>query len=179
MLKGKQINLRMVTESDLNALYQLHIDVDSRGNFFPLNLRSDAEFKKQYHAGDMWGDKFKIFLIVDAKTDQIYGTIIAFKPVFYQDSIEFGYILHDPVARGKGFVPEAVNLFTNYIFRFMNIFRVQLQIETENMASRRVAEKCGFTLEGTLRQVIIVESKPVDMLMYSITRDEWELMARH
>jgi len=177
MLKGKSVNLRLMREKDLERYYELSQDVQARGDFFPLKLTTEGAMKKRLAEGRNWSDDMKQLLIVDAKDDSILGMIVCFKPVFYQDSQEFGYILNDAQARGKGRMTEAVKLFVDYVFRSENIFRVQLQIETANVASRRVAEKAGFKHEGSLRHALIVRGRPTDIEMYGLTRDDWEQIA--
>jgi RimJ/RimL family protein N-acetyltransferase len=41
---------------------------------------------------------------------------------------------------------EALSLCTDYLFQSTKIHRVQLIIAEGNIASERVAQKCGFTL---------------------------------
>ena len=41
-----------------------------------------------------------------------------------------------------------------------------------NVASARVLEKCGYRLEGTLRQSAIKDGVVLDHWMYAITRDD-------
>jgi RimJ/RimL family protein N-acetyltransferase len=174
MLKGNGINLRLVREKDLDAYYDLTHDVEARGNYYPLTLTSESAMRKRFEEGGYWSDQWKVMLIVDAASDRILGTAAAFKPVFYQDSLELAYILYEVESRGKGIVTEAVRLFTDYLFRLENIFRLQIQVETDNKASRKVAEKSGFHHEGTLRDVLLVGGKPTNMEMYSMTRSDWE-----
>ena len=42
-----------------------------------------------------------------------------------------------------------------------------------NEASRRGAERLGFTYEGTLRAHMVVKDRERDTAMYSITSAEW------
>jgi RimJ/RimL family protein N-acetyltransferase len=42
---------------------------------------------------------------------------------------------------------------------------------------RRVLEKLGFSLEGTLRGFMPGDAGRVDYLLYSLTRPDWEGMA--
>ncbi len=53
--------------------------------------------------------------------------------------------------QGEGYMSEAVNRVIDISFDLFNMVRVQLLIDTENSATQRVAEKVGFTLEGTFR----------------------------
>ena len=174
MLKGKNINLRLMRQGDLETYIEMSHNIEARGEFFPLQLNSESGIRKRFAEDGFWSDAFHTMIIADKDRDRMLGTVVSFKPVFYQDSVELGYILYDMNARGKGIMPEAVALFVKYIFEWKNIHRIQIQVETLNIASRRVAEKSGFKHEGTLRHCLISRGKPVDMEIYGLTREDWE-----
>jgi RimJ/RimL family protein N-acetyltransferase len=53
-------------------------------------------------------------------------------------------------------------------------------IVPENAASRRIAEKCGFVLEGTVRGAFFSGGRNKDVLLYSLLRDDprpWHAVA--
>ena len=173
MLKGTRINLRLMRETDLEDYIKFSHDVAARGDYFPLNIDSESTIRSKFREHGYWSEAFRTMLIVDAVTDRMIGTISAFKPVFYQNSLEIGYILYDVTRRGEGIMAEAVHVFSDYLFRLLSINRIQLQIESLNIASRRTAEKAGFTHEGTLRQCLMSEGKHNDMEMFSLLRSEF------
>ena len=45
-------------------------------------------------------------------------------------------------------------------------------IVPENAASRRIAEKCGFVLEGTARGAFFNDGRNQDVVVYSLLRDD-------
>lgn len=53
---------------------------------------------------------------------------------------------------GQGLVAEAVRALTRLAFDRLAAARVEIRMDSTNLASRRVAERCGYTLEGVLRQ---------------------------
>jgi RimJ/RimL family protein N-acetyltransferase len=65
---------------------------------------------------------------------------------------ELGYVLA-PSARGRGVATEALELLTRWAFEEVGIERAQLYISTDNVASKRVAEKAGYVFEGVLRSM--------------------------
>jgi RimJ/RimL family protein N-acetyltransferase len=65
---------------------------------------------------------------------------------------ELGYVVAPP-ARGRGVATRALELLTRWAFDDAGILRAELLISTENVASKRVAEKDGYRYEGTLRSV--------------------------
>ena len=103
------------------------------------------------------------------------GDIQYFKPVPYWNAYEIAYLMFDPSERGKGVMTEATRLLTEYLFKNRLVNRIHLCIHADNRPSRRVAEKCGFTLEGTMRGVWFQGGRHQDMLMYSLLREEAKL----
>jgi RimJ/RimL family protein N-acetyltransferase len=56
-----------------------------------------------------------------------------------------------PSARGKGYMTAALRTVAAYGLLHLGLKRVEWKAHVGNVASRRVAEKAGFTFEGTLR----------------------------
>lgn len=53
--------------------------------------------------------------------------------------------------QSQGYMTEAVSRIVELGFDLFNLARLELLVDTDNSATKRVAEKAGFTLEGTLR----------------------------
>lgn len=89
------------------------------------------------------------FAVTDAETGRILGSIgVRFSET--GDVGEIGYWLRSD-ARGRGVMTRALLLAARWAFDECGAARVQLRADIENVASRRVAEKAGFQLEGVLR----------------------------
>jgi RimJ/RimL family protein N-acetyltransferase len=65
-------------------------------------------------------------------------------------SFEIGYWVRTSEA-GKGLMTEAVVALTRFAFERLRANRLQIRCDAANTASRRVAEKAGYVLEGTNR----------------------------
>lgn len=48
MLAGRDIQLRPVRETDLDAVYAAHTDIASRGRYFPLGIVSESTFRREF-----------------------------------------------------------------------------------------------------------------------------------
>jgi len=55
-------------------------------------------------------------------------------------------------AQGQGYVSETVQALTKMAFEQLRARRVEIRMDDVNLRSRAVAERCGFELEGILRQ---------------------------
>ena len=171
MLRGELVTLRPLRESDLGAFIDAHIDIRNRGRFFPLDVTSEAALRTAYAENGYWGREDGT-LVIWGPDDEMAGHIGFFKPVSYWDAFELYYLLWDDRFAGKGFVTEAVQLLTDYLFATKKVHRIHLVIVPENAASRRIAQKCGFTLEGTVRGAFFNDGRNQDVLLFSLLRDD-------
>ena len=91
-----------------------------------------------------------LLAVIDKKSNQLIGSC-GFFPQTIQGmaELELGYRLLTHYW-GKGFATEAAIAMKTYAFNEMNLTRLISLIETENIASIRVAEKNGFKLEKTM-----------------------------
>lgn len=75
-------------------------------------------------------------------------------------------------ARGKGFTTRAVRVLARWAAAEFRLRRVELVIAVENTASNAVAERAGFTREGTLRMYRQARGVWRDHHMWSLLREE-------
>jgi RimJ/RimL family protein N-acetyltransferase len=75
--------------------------------------------------------------------------------------LELGYIVARE-ARGRGIATEILRLLTQWAFEVANAHRVYLIIDVENPASARVAERCGYRLEGIMRSIHVKQGQRAD-----------------
>jgi ribosomal-protein-alanine N-acetyltransferase len=171
MIKGSSFELRLITEDDLPVFAQQMRTIDNRGGYYPHMVYPPVEIRRQFEKNGYWDEETGILLIVnDAGT--IIGQIEFFKAVPYWSAYEISYLLYEREERGKGIVTEAVNLLVRYLFENKTVNRLQLAIHPENIPSLRVAEKCGFTHEGTARGAWFNQGRYHDMEIFAILRGE-------
>ena len=166
-----RVTLRPVQAADLDRLYRAHIDIANRGAYFPLGVRSEPDFQREFAETGLWQREEGTLLIVD-RDEELAGHIEFFKPVSYWDAFELSYQLYDERFAGRGYVTEAVQLLVDYLFATKKQHRIHLVIVPENAASRRIAEKCGFALEGTVRGAFFNDGRSQDVVLYSLLRTD-------
>ncbi len=171
MLKGDVVTLRPVREADLDHLRELDLDLDSRGDYWPLGIMSEVAYRREFQETGFWGDNFGRLLMIDLKGD-IIGEILFFRTVQYMDELEIGYRLFGKDHWSKGATTAALSLLTRYLFESKNVNRIRLCIDAENAGSLRVAQKGGYRHEGTMRGCMYHRGKHHDMELYAITRGD-------
>ena len=84
------------------------------------------------------------FAIADAETDELLGAI----DVRLGEIGSIGYWVV-PWARGRGVATTALSLLARWALEAGGVRRLELVTHPDNVASQRVAEKAGFTREGS------------------------------
>ena len=86
---------------------------------------------------------------------------------------EIGYWVRTSES-GRGYITEAVAGITNFAFEHLSAERVEIHMDDRNDKSWRVAERCKFKLEGTLRRHARADNGNLrDTRVYAMIRDEW------
>ncbi len=80
--------------------------------------------------------------------DELIGDVDAFNIRKNDKSIEIGYWISEEYSK-QGYTKEAINIFEKELFK--NFHRIQIKCDSENKNSIKLAESCGYKLEGELR----------------------------
>ncbi len=171
MIQGKNINLKLIEQDDLDKIIMLQSDVVQSGEFLPPRMMNGVMYKKDFQETGFWKQDFGILLITN-KEGRILGDISFGKGVEYLPGYEIGYTIFKREDRGKGYTSEALKLFSAYLFELKPIHRLEVHADMENIGSRRVAEKSGFTFEGTKREAVFNRGVYSDLAIYSMLRQE-------
>ena len=95
--------------------------------------------------------------LFDKNTGQFVGSSGLHRFDWDLRKFEIGYWLRTS-RTGQGLMTEAVNGITSFAINHLEAKRIEIRCSSGNMASSRVAERAGFTLEGILRNVSQDES---------------------
>jgi len=104
---------------------------------------------------------------------ELVGTIDMLRIDRRVRNTELGYWLGEPY-QGKGLMTLACRALIDHAFGTLDLNRVEIGALAMNTRSRAVAERLGFTLEGTFRQVRRHHDRFVDGVLYSLLKEEWE-----
>lgn len=171
MLTGKDINLRLIKDEDIPEMLDLTNNLCHRGDYLGVELHHEMKIKKYYSDAGFWEKDFGRMIIID-KSGGLLGAVTFFKGVGDSEGYEIGCQIYRKEDRGKGYATEAIKLFCAYIFELKPIQRLQICTVKENIAARRVAEKCGFIFEGTMRKGYFARGKYHDLDFLSMIREE-------
>lgn len=78
-----------------------------------------------------------------------------------------------PIYWNKGIATEALRAVLRFGFIDADMNRIEAHCFPGNSGSIKVLERCGFSLEGVLRDYYIYGERRVTLELYSLLRNEW------
>ena len=169
ILETPRLVLRHLVPEDLDALFALYKDPQMR-QYFPEGVLSYEATKEELE----W------FLQGHPNYPELglWATILKEKGAFIgrcgllpwtieeQQEVEVAYLI-DKSYWGKGLATEAAKGIKDYAFNKLNLSRLICLIDPENIASIKVAQKIGMTLEKRLEGI---DGDEIPTLIYSMNR---------
>jgi RimJ/RimL family protein N-acetyltransferase len=83
---------------------------------------------------------------------------------------QIGYWISQP-HQGRQIAPRAVRMMAEFGFSVLDLTRLEILVPVGNEPSRRVAEKSGATLDGILKNRLVIRGQCYAAAMYSLTPD--------
>ena len=169
---SRDVSLRPLQPGDLQALWAARMESDAPW----ADVSADARRKLQDRVANSGRVAHGELFLGIVAGGRLAGEIQARQPDMGLPPgvFEIGIEVFDPAERGAGIGRRALGLLLEHLFERERAHRVQLTTDVDNVPMRRVAERLGFTLEGTLRGFMPTRDGARDYLMYGITRTDFE-----
>lgn len=138
-------------------------DETSRGSF---------RYKLRRYAEDARDDKaYALFVFRDDDDALLGGVTLSNVRRGVAQTASLGYWCGERFA-GQGYITAAVRAVLRYAFDDLDLHRVEAACQPDNVASRRVLEKAGFTQEGSARAYLKIAGQWRDHLLFGVVRAE-------
>ena len=139
-------------------------------NVFPTPYTlADAEWFVDDCVSKEGGRQITRGILIGGRAAGSIGVFV--KDDVYEKSAELGYWLAEE-HWGKGVMTAAVRQICREAFERFDIIRIFAEPFADNLGSRRVLEKAGFTYEGTMRDGIYKNGAVHSYCIYSLLRRE-------
>ena len=170
-----RLHLRPFGPQDVPAVTRACQDPDIQ-NFTQVPSPYHAEEARRYvevHCPSGWATGRRAsFAVVDSVSGDLLASV-ELNGIGIRDAAmaEIGYWCA-PWARRRGVMTQAVQVVCRWGFVAFDLARIEWYAEVGNVASRGVAEKAGFTVEGVLRARLTHRGERVDAWVGSLLRAE-------
>ena len=139
----------------------------------PKPLEATVELLRRFRGVFDLGQDFPYAIFSPDEQEVLGGT--GFHTRVGEGAFEIGYWIRAGRA-GQGLTTEAVGALTRAAMMLDGIDRLEIHVDPENAASRRIPEKLGYTEEATLRRrlpPLSAGDEPRDEVVYSLLAEEF------
>lgn len=173
ILTTKRLILRPIQPQDWEELFY---GLRNQPEFLYYANKKRATKIQQKQSLENIADKYKNldyynWAITQKQDGKIVGQIVL-KVMEINECVEFSYAT-DKQFWGKGYMTEALDCIINFAIKKIKVQRVQGGCAIENLASKKVMQKCNMHFEGTLKGYLHLADGYHDMHMFSITKQDF------
>ena len=169
-------NTRM-KEIGFEHLRPIFNTIDSERNYLGewlpfVELTKDISFTNQFIEIYLNSDKVNLTFAITFQKQ--FAGIIGLKDTDTDNKkSEIGYWISERF-QGKGIMTRSCKTLIDYIFSTKDINRIQIQAATENLKSRAIPERLGFSFEGIERDGELHNYGFVDLAIYSMLKKDFQ-----
>jgi len=180
-LETKQLIIRDPLLSDFDDWHRLLSDEKTMYYLQDIMTRSIEESHRNLEAAvneANSANRTKYFLAIEDKdTGSFIGTTgyTVNKTTPIGNLVGLGYFIL-PEYHNRGYMTEAVNEVIRFAFEDNDVCRINTGCLTENRASERVMQKCGFIKEAEYKSYTWHDGRMKNRVEYRLLKDEWMIM---
>ena len=176
MYIGEKVLLRAYKSNDIERAYEYVNDAE-----LIRYLSPDVPFPMTYKEEKEWIEgqgKNKegtySFAIEDLESGKYIGGCGVDKVNWLTRVATVGIMIGDKNYWGRGYGTDAMNTLIKFIFSNMNINKIKLYTFSFNERAQRCYEKCGFKIEGILKEEVFRDGQYYDEILMAIFKNQWD-----
>lgn len=171
MLKGPRLTLRGIARDDLPRYVQWINDVEVTRHlsmFLPMSIEDEVDWYESQRKNPNIHN-----FAIELNDGRHIGSIGLMAVDQRVRMAELGIFIGEKAEWGKGYAREAIGLLLEFGFNMLNLNRIYLRVDTENIYAIRCYKRCGFVTEGEYRQVTFRDGHYGNQFIMSVLRDEY------
>jgi RimJ/RimL family protein N-acetyltransferase len=176
-LRGSHVRLRPVdAATDAQPLYAVSHPPDGDPAIWTYLPDGPYESPEQLRQTLAWAETAEdalYFTLVRPRDERPLGLAAYLRITPELGTIEIGHIWFGVPLQRTTAATEAIYLLARHAFDELGYRRLEWKCNALNAASRRAAERFGFTFEGVFRKHQVVKGRNRDTAWYAITDEDW------
>ncbi len=174
-LEGAYARLEPLRSDHATALHAAFAGADQIWDYLPYGpFAAEAEHARWIAEAAASSDPH--FFAVHAGDAAPTGVMSLLRIAPEAGSIEVGHIRLAPSLQRTPAATEAIRLLAGWAFD-VGYRRFEWKCDAANRASRRAAQRLGFSYEGVFRQHMIVKGRNRDSAWFAMTDGDWQRLA--
>lgn len=172
-LDGRHVRLeRLDADRHAGELHRANSKSDAIWDFLPYGPFASAAGYHRWVRDMAAGSDPLFYAIKPLETGRFSGVASYLRIAPDAGSIEVGHINFSPELQRTVAATEAIYLMMKWVFE-AGYRRFEWKCDARNMASRRAAQRLGFSYEGIFRQAAIVKGRNRDTAWFACIDAEW------
>jgi len=167
VIEGERVLLRRMSREDAADVVRMRADPEVQAQLFSGRPPTIEEHLRWLADVEARGDRHE-FMIVERTSGRSVGTIGLSHIDRVNRRAEYGVLIGEPDARGKGLAAEASRLLLAYAFGTLGLRRVYLHVLARNEDAVRLYRRVGFQPEGVLRQHVRKGDEFLDVAVMAV-----------
>ena len=173
-----RVYLRAFEADDYKTTIEWHRDIEIRNMMGSPKYFLSTENEKKWIEDAIWNkDQIKVGICLK-ENDALIGFCSLSKIDILNRSAESGMTIGNKNYWSKGYGSEARLLLLDYAFSERGFNRIWACILESNIASQKMFKKCGYKIEGLLKQSIYKNGKFQNQVIMSILQEEFYQMLK-
>ncbi len=170
-LKGKRVSLRPLLRSDVPFLLRWINNPEVYHYLSAYLPKMEADEEAWLDSLAKQKDTHIVLMIL--VEDVPIGTM-GIHNINWKDRVATtGAMIGEKEYQGRGYGSEAKMILLNYAFNVLNLRKICSSVIEFNERSYRYNLKCGYTVEGRLREHVFKEGRYWDQILMAVFRDNW------
>lgn len=151
MIKTNRLKIYPATKSQMEIIIASQ-DNDEIKKAYSEMLENSLKYPDKYEWYAMW--------LIELKNGTHIGEL-CFKGLNSKGVTEIGYGISEEY-KNHGYATEAVKAITEWAFENPDVTAIEAETDNENIASKKVLEKCGFILNGEQPHFKLLKNREED-----------------
>ncbi len=175
MILGEKVRLRPIEREDLPQYVRWFGDPEVRHHlavYLPFSLAQEERWYEGLQERLAGGRD--VILAIETMEGVHIGNVGLHSINWKDRSSELGIVIGEKGYWNQGYGTDTMHTMLRVAFEEMNLHRVYLRVDADNVRGIRCYEKCGFQKEGTLRDAVFRAGQYHDQLLMSILRPEFQ-----
>lgn len=171
----ENVKLELTSPKHADGLFEaVNKNREHLSEFLPWvsNMRSASDFQEYIHTCELLYEEKKEVSFVILKGQVVIGRIGLNHINVQNKNAAIGYWITKE-AEGKGIVTRSCQRLIGLGFKELDLNRIEIKAAVENLKSQAIPNKLHFKKEGVLRGAELVNGQFLDVVLYSMLREEW------
>ena len=173
-LEGERIILREYRKEDYAHMREWVNDYEITQYLSNIFLYPHSEIATESFLNNMIEGRAKGFVIAHKSNGEYIGQVDLIDIDWPNRVGTIGIVIGSKDNLSKGYGTEAINLLQYFAFNKLNLNKLELEVRAHNERAISCYKKCGFQIEGRIRENFYDKGKYTDTLTMGILKREWQ-----